>query len=192
MSERAVDLIPVPAADSVSQATSKKAFVIPLSTTIDGDWPQVFAVRVDGRDLFVIDVVDDTVTVNGQNTILTRVLQETHLATEFAADETTASLTMDGTIPAGAYLLMAKVVVDEGFAEDVSATLSVGDGTDVDRYGTADVFATETGGVVMNSPGDFYHATAVQPVLAIETATAASLIVAGAGSVTVAIYYLAT
>ena len=96
------------------------------------------------------------------------------------------------TIPAGATFLYAAVTAITGFANDTSAVMTFGDGTDVDRYntGTADVFTTAANGIACGIPsGIVYHDAAKTVKLTITTA--ADFTSVNAGSVTVAIYYLA-
>lgn len=50
----------------------------------------------------------------------------------------TLATTLD--IPAGSVVLASRVDVVEGFTGDTSATMTVGDGSDADRYGSFDVF----------------------------------------------------
>ena len=96
-----------------------------------------------------------------------------------------------GTIPAGATFLSAAITAVTGFAGDTSATITIGDGTDVDRYhtGTPSVFATAAAGVAVGAPsGVLYHDAAKTPTLIVTTNTDFSGV--SAGSVTVELYYL--
>jgi len=71
------------------------------------------------------------------------------------------TLDLDDAIPAGASFLLGNLLAVVGFAGDVSAALTVGDGTDVDRYNasTIDVFSAIAGGVGLGEPsGTIYHA----------------------------------
>jgi hypothetical protein len=124
------------------------------------------------------------------------VLQETHTAASFTdGGAAVGTKTMTGSIPAGALILNAKVLVPAGFAGNVSATLTIGDGSDVDRYntGTPSVFATAATGVEVGVPsGAKLQIAAVQPVLTVTGNSDYTLILAGGGSVTVAIYYILT
>lgn len=64
-------------------------------------------------------------------------------------------------IPVGARFLYASITRLVGFAGDVSAALTLGDGTDADRYntGTIDVFSDVAAGVDVGDPsGVKYHA----------------------------------
>lgn len=112
----------------------------------------------------------------------------------------TDGLAADGTyiitssIPAKAIFLYSKVKVPAGFAGNVSAVLTIGDGSDPDRYntGTPSVFATAANGVEMGAPsGTRYHPTAMATVTL--TVTGGSDFTAiNAGSLTVSLYYLET
>ena len=96
-----------------------------------------------------------------------------------------------GTIPVGATFLYAAVTAVTGFAGDTSAVLTIGDGTDADRYntGTPNVFATAAAGVAVGAPsGTLYHATAATVTLTVTTAADFSSV--SAGSLTVELYYL--
>ena len=96
-----------------------------------------------------------------------------------------------GTIPVGAVFLSAAVTAVTGFAGDESAALTIGDGTDVDRYNTStvDVFTTAAGGVPAGIPsGVTYHAAAKTVTLTITTN--ADFTSVSAGSVTVKLFYL--
>ena len=96
-----------------------------------------------------------------------------------------------GTIPAGATFLYAAVTAVTGFAGDVSAALTIGDGTDVDRYNasTIDVFTTAANGVAAGAPsGVLYHNAAKTVKLTITVNADWGSVTAGA--LTVELYYL--
>ena len=96
-----------------------------------------------------------------------------------------------GAIPVGATFLFSAVTAITGFAGDTSAVMTIGDGTDVDRYntGTVNVFTTAAAGVATGVPsGVQYHAAAKTPVLTVTTN--ADFTSVSAGSVTVELYYL--
>lgn len=104
---------------------------------------------------------------------------------------TTATFTLTaGTIPAGATVLRSVLTAITGFTGDTTATLQVGDGTDVDRYstGTPSIFTTVAGGADLGVPsGTPYHATAKSVIL---TATSgADWASVDAGSLTIEVYY---
>lgn len=94
-------------------------------------------------------------------------------------------------IPAGALYLGTAVTKVTGFAGDTSAALTIGDGTDVDRYNTStiNVFATAANGVAAGAPsGVLYHAASKTPKLTITSATDWGAV--SAGEVTVRLYYI--
>lgn len=96
-----------------------------------------------------------------------------------------------GTIPAGATVLAAAVTAITGFTGDTSAVITIGDGTDVDRYntGTPSVFATAANGIAVGAPsGTLYHATAATVTLTVTSASDFTSV--SAGSVTVEITYI--
>lgn len=98
-------------------------------------------------------------------------------------------------IPAGAVILGTKVIVTAGFAGDVSATLTIGDGTDADRYmtGTPSIFATAATGIQTGVPsGDKLILTVNSPVLTVTGSSDWGLVAAGGGSMSVTIYYIWT
>lgn len=123
-------------------------------------------------------------------------LEETILATAFTdGGAAVGTKTMTGSIPAGAILLGTKVLVNAGFAGDTSAALTIGDGSDVDRYNTStiDIFTTAAAGVQSGVPsGNKLQTTAVQPVLTVTSDSDITPVIAGAGSITVSIFYLKT
>ena len=96
-----------------------------------------------------------------------------------------------GTIPVGATFLYSAITAVTGFAGDTSAALTLGDGTDVDRYNTSaiDVFTTAANGIAAGDPsGTRYHDTAATVTLTVTTA--ADFTSVSAGSVTVELYYI--
>ena len=98
----------------------------------------------------------------------------------------------EGSIPAGATVLFSAVTAITGFTGDTSAVITIGDGTDADRYntGTPSVFTTAANGISVGAPsGVQYHAAAKNVVLTVTSATDFGAV--SAGSVTVSIYYLA-
>lgn len=123
-----------------------------------------------------------------------RALIETHIHSEFTdGGAAVGTLTMTGSVPVGAVLLGSKVIVNSGFVGDTSAVLTIGDGSDVDRYNTStmNIFATATTGVQTNVPsGSKLITTANQPVLTVTSG--ADFTNVSAGSITVAIYYIRT
>lgn len=106
---------------------------------------------------------------------------------------TVGTLVLGFTIPAGALVVKTKLDDVVGFAGNSSAALTVGDGTDVDRYNTstlnvfANVVAVDGGAI----SGTAIHATAISTVTV--TVTTGSDFTAcksnGSGRATVSIYY---
>ena len=153
-----------------------------------------------GQDADFAAITADSLAINAQSGVTTMgpivKLSETVGVADFTDNEdTTGTYAMTvGTIPAGATFLYAAITAVVGFAGDSSAVITIGDGTDVDRYhaGTPNVFATAAAGVAAGAPsGVLYHATAKTPTLIITTATDFGLTVTdGNGSVTIELYYL--
>ena len=75
-------------------------------------------------------------------------------------------------IPKGAYFYACLLKLPAGFAGDTSAAITVGDGTDIDRYntGTPDVFTTLANGVDMGVPSGALHHLAEKTVTVTITA----------------------
>jgi len=97
----------------------------------------------------------------------------------------------DGTIPAGATVLASAVTAITGFAGDTSAVMTIGDGSDVDRYNTStiNVFTTAANGVAAGAvSGVAYHTAGKSVVLTVTSATDFTAV--NAGSVTVQLTYL--
>lgn len=92
------------------------------------------------------------------------------------------TLTLTADIPAGARYDYTDIRNVTGFAGDTSAALTVGDGTDVDRYNTStiDVFSDVALIAAGAASGTLDHATAVSPVLTITTAADWGSVTAGA------------
>lgn len=104
---------------------------------------------------------------------------------------TSGTFDLSCTIPAGA--VFAQTIIDQitGFTGDTSATITVGDGTDVDRYntGTPSVFTTAAEGVDAGVPsGTKFHSAAKTPKLTV-TSNADFTNVASAGSVRVTLFW---
>jgi hypothetical protein len=96
-----------------------------------------------------------------------------------------------GTIPIGATFIRAAVTAVTGFTGDTTAVMTIGDGTDVDRYnaGTIDVFTTAANGIDAGVPsGALYHDAAATVRLTITGGADFTSI--AAGSVTVELYYI--
>jgi hypothetical protein len=119
-----------------------------------------------------------------------QVICETVLRADFTdGGSTSGTYVMKQTIPAGAWVLRTILQDLTGFTGDTSAALTVGDGTDVDRYntGTPSVFTTAVA-VDMGAPsGTQIHVTAKSVTLTITSA--ADFTNVTAGQLTVKIIY---
>lgn len=96
-----------------------------------------------------------------------------------------------GTIPIGATFLWSALTAVTGFAGDTSAALTIGDGTDADRYntGTPDVFSDLTNGITVGAPsGVAYHDAA--KTITLTVTTNADFTSVAAGSLTLDFFYL--
>lgn len=94
------------------------------------------------------------------------------------------------SIPAGAVFARSLVTGLTGFAGDTSAALTIGDGSDVDRYntGTPSVFATAAAGADLGAPsGTLWHTAAATPKLTITSG--ADFTSVSAGQLTVTLFY---
>ena len=88
---------------------------------------------------------------------------------------TTGTLALTASIPAGALYVSSLITAIIGFAGDTTATIQIGDGSDVDRYttGTPTVFTTAAAGVDLGVPsGTKWHTAATTrllPLLVLQT-----------------------
>jgi len=122
------------------------------------------------------------------------VLTQTVKVSEFTdGGSTSGTFVLTPTLPIGAFAVQTTLLNVVGFAGDTSAVLTVGDGTDVDRYntGTPSVFATAAA-VAMGVPsGTKDHVTAATITLTITSATDFTAVkTEGNGRLTIRIYYL--
>jgi len=100
------------------------------------------------------------------------------------------TLVLAKQIPDGAVVTQAVLYGLTGFTGDVSATITVGDGTDVDRYntGTPSVFTTNPSGVALGAvSGTAWHDAAKSVTITITEDSDWGDVTAGAA--TIAIYY---
>jgi hypothetical protein len=122
-------------------------------------------------------------------------LSETVAVTAFTdGGGTSGTYQMAGSVPAGAVLLISKITPVAGFAGDVSATITVGDGSDVDRYhtGTPSVFTTAANGVECGIVSGTKLLTSLnRPTLTVTTAADfTSAVTDASGIVKVEIFYI--
>lgn len=111
------------------------------------------------------------------------VLSETVAYSQFTdGGGTSGTYVMKQTIPAGAIALRSRIGNIVGFTGNTSAVITIGDGSDVDRYntGTPSVFTTAAQGVDAGAvSGTAWHTAAIQPVITITSGTDFTLVTAG-------------
>jgi hypothetical protein len=142
------------------------------------------------------DISDVTATVAEVNTLddgtAVKKFTETVAYDDFTdGGAAVGTIDLTNTIPVGAWVICALATAVTGFAGDTSAVVTLGDGSDVDRYntGTPSVFATAANGVSLGAPsGTQYHATAATVTVTVTTATDFTSV--SAGSLTIEFYYL--
>ena len=90
------------------------------------------------------------------------------------------------SIPVGAVFLQSMISNVTGFAGNTSAVVTIGDGTDVDRYntGTPSVFATADAVSAGAPSGTAFHAAAKTPTVTVTSATDFGAITAGQLTIT--------
>lgn len=118
------------------------------------------------------------------------VISETVSFSDFTdGGSTSGTYVLARQIPVGAYVLRTKLVNVTGFTGNVSATLRVGDGTDVDRYntGTPSVFTTAAAIDMGAVSGTAIHTTAASVTLTVTSNSDFGAVTAG--QLTVQIYY---
>lgn len=122
---------------------------------------------------------------------LTAISEQVTLAQFTDGGSAAGTYQMQESIPAGAVVLAAKATVEEGFAGDTSAVLTIGDGSDVDRYmtGTPSVFATAANGIQLGVPsGSLLLTAANRPTLTVTSGSDFGLVTDGI--LTVTIFYV--
>lgn len=114
--------------------------------------------------------------------------QQTVLFSQFTdGGSTVGTLDLATVIPAGAVFARSLITGITGFTGDTSATLTIGDGTDVDRYntGTPSLFTTASAGVDLGAPsGTLFHSAVKTPKLTVTSATDFTAVVAGQATIT--------
>lgn len=134
---------------------------------------------------------------NSRSQAVVMVLSETVPVTSFTdGGAAVGTYQMAGSVPAGAILLITKITPVAGFAGDTSAVITVGDGSDVDRYhtGTPSIFTTAANGVEAGVvSGTKLITTANRPTLTVTTnADFTAAVTNASGIVKVEIYYIQT
>lgn len=120
-------------------------------------------------------------------------ISQTVLASAFTdGGGASGTKTMTTQIPAGAIFQYARALVNVAFSGDTSAVLTIGDGSDVDRYNTDTPSVFTTGQKDVGAPsGARDHVSAATVTLTV-TGGSDFGAVNPAGSLTVDLYYLAT
>ena len=141
--------------------------------------------------------VDIQTPVGGTNrtmAIYGKIEQDVVVADFTDGGSTVGTLVLDGVLPKGAIFLFAKVTNIVGFAGDTTAVMTIGDGSDVDRYntGTINVFATDEPGVEAGVPSGAKLLEADNaPTLTITgTADFTSIVSDGNGAAKIVLYYI--
>jgi hypothetical protein len=135
----------------------------------------------------IVGSFDDSPAVGGL-----KVLSQTVTLSDFTDGGATAgTVVLDMTIPKGAVVLQSFITAVTGFIGDTSAVITIGDGSDVDRYntGTPSVFTTATDVSAGAVSGTAFHAAAIATVTLTVT-SAADFTSVTAGQATVSIMYL--
>ena len=101
--------------------------------------------------------------------------------------------TLSVSIPEGAVFLQSAISRITGFAGDTSAVVTIGDGTDVDRYntGTPSVFATADHVSTGSPSGTAYHSGAKTPTITVTSGADFTSVSAGQMTVTLFWYQVA-
>ena len=128
------------------------------------------------------------------NASLHKISETVPLASFTDNEDATGTYEMATDIPAGAWVICCVIAALTGFssAENTStATVTIGDGTDVDRYmtGTPSIIDDAAAGVALGAPsGVQYHAEAKTPTIIVTEDSDFGEF--ETGSMTVEIYYL--
>ena len=95
---------------------------------------------------------------------------------------TAGTYQLKSAVPVGAYVLNTVLTELVGFTGDTSATITVGDGSDVDRYntGTPSVYTTANQLAMGVPSGTKEHTAAVFPTLTVTSASDFTAVTAGA------------
>lgn len=120
------------------------------------------------------------------------VISETVSYSQFTdGGSTSGTYVMKQGIPAGAVVLRTLLREIVGFTGNVSATITVGDGSDVDRYntGTPSVYTTDDTVDAGSPSGTTYHDAAKSVTLTVTSASDFTAVAAGRVTVTI-FYYL--
>lgn len=122
--------------------------------------------------------------------IVSGVISETVTFADFTdGGAASGTVSLSTAIPAGAFVTRAYLLDVTGFTGNTSAVATLGDGTDVDRYGTGtpNVFATAAAIDMAAPSGVQIHTAAKTPVLTVTGGSDFGAITAG--QATVRIFY---
>ena len=118
-------------------------------------------------------------------------IQESFVLADMTDDTTTgATIELSTELPIGAIVTQSFITGVTGFIGDTSAVITIGDGTDEDRYntGTPSVFTTATDVSAGEVSGTAFHAVAKTPTITITAATEWGDVTAGGCTITIAYY----
>lgn len=163
----------------------------------DGDAAPWITAPVGSEYLYVVEdthiakyvkVKDDS--ADNDWAIVSGVISETVALADFTdGGAAVGTVVLASAIPVGAFVTRAYLLDVTGFAGDTSAVITVGDGTDPDRYntGTPSVFTTATA-IDLGAPsGTQIHAAAKSVTLTVTSAADWGSVTAGA--LTIRIFY---
>lgn len=121
------------------------------------------------------------------------VITQTILVSEFTdGGGASGTKTLTIQIPAGAVFQYSRALVNVACSGDTTAVLTIGDGSDVDRYNTGTPSVFTTGQKEMGAPSGTRDHAAAQTVTLTLTGGSDFGLVNVLGSITVSLYYLQT
>ena len=137
-------------------------------------------------------IADDAITtakISGGKIIA---LKESFVLADFADVTTTGTAEFATDLPIGAVVTQTLITGVEGFVGDTSATVTIGDGSDPDRYntGTPSVFTTVANLSAGAVSGTAFQTAAKTPTIIVTTNADFTSVTAGAMTVTI-FYYIA-
>jgi hypothetical protein len=145
-----------------------------------------------------VRVLDSTDDIHDWSCVRGVLVQRISIADFTDGGSTVGTLVLTPDLPAGAFVLGSQVRAVVGWAGDTSAIMTIGDGTDVDRYNTGsyNVFATAAYGAdgdTENPPSGNRGHLAAMTTLTVTVTTGADFTTAksnGSGRATVYIFYV--
>lgn len=138
------------------------------------------------------NIADEAVTPEKMGGARIAVLHETFSLDDFTAVGAVGTATFSSQIPVGAVVTRSLITDVTGFIGDTSAVVTLGDGTDDDRYntGTPSVFTTVANVDAGVPSGTVYHASAIAPEVIVTSASDFGDVTDGALTVSI-FYYIA-